>query len=134
MRRFDARDSNFVYTAAIRGKHFEPNSFDLDKFTGHRNMTQFSIMSPPTVVDSVSAEGLKLNRSCKRSRSKLPGRNKNGFGFLPDVTLGLVLIPDLAKDLLDQIFHSRKSGRVAVFIDHDDNVAALTLHFSQEIE
>ena len=50
-----------------------------------------------------------------------------------DWRVGLVLVADVADDLLQQIFDGDQAGDAAVFIDHDAHVLLFALHLAQQL-
>ena len=44
----------------------------------------------------------------------------------------LVLVPDVADDLLEQIFDGDQPGNAAIFVDDDAHVLLFALHLAQQ--
>ena len=89
--------------------------------------------SPPTV--SHSSWGSSTSRSSFTSSIGVrPGtRNAPSRESLDARLVGVVLVGDLADDLLEQVFHRDEPGGAAVFVDDDRHVELLGLHLAQEL-
>ena len=93
-----------------------------------------SVTRPPTVVDSVSSSGMKIqqivadgpHRSCRRPRScrRAP---------VAEIALRLMLVVDLADDLLHHVFHGDDARRSTVLVHHHRHVRAFFLHLAQQV-
>ena len=56
-----------------------------------------------------------------------------GGDLLDRRLLGVVLVLDLADDLLDHVLHRHQAGRAAVLVDHDGDVTLGGLHVVQQV-
>ena len=61
------------------------------------------------------------------------GRYEDMIALLADIAIRFVLIADLAKDFLDQIFHGGEARSIAVFIDYDHHMRTVALHVAEQI-
>ena len=87
---------------------------------------------PPT-VSKPSRSIWTLSRSATSSMSTLPLKTKAAVALVDDrLGLDVVLVANLADDLLEQIFDGHEAGRPAVLVDDDRALRLLALELLQQ--
>ena len=88
---------------------------------------------PPTV--STSSAGSSTSKISPRSSigSRAVTRTEPSAQALDRRTLDVVLVGDLADDLLEDVLDGDQAGGAAVLVDHDHQVRAGGLHLGQQV-
>ena len=85
------------------------------------------------MVDSVSSCGRKSDQILQTAQIEAAGDHVAAVGFLVKIALRLVLVVNLADDLLHHVFQRDDAGGRAVLVHHHRHVRAFFLHFAQQI-
>ncbi len=92
-----------------------------------------SLISPPTVVDSISSSGWNDSQQVLHAgQVEIAGDDEAAAAILRHVARRLVLVADLADDHLQQVLHGGQAGGVAVLVHHDHHVGVLLLHLPHQ--
>ena len=90
------------------------------------------MMNPPTVSYGPSSGTLTPARSSSSSGRSMPGKvTQSRERTTPDPG-AIVLVRDLADELLDEVLQRRDSGGAAVFVDHDRHLVAASPQLAEQ--
>src|SRR5262245_44810169 len=132
-RRFPAVKAHFVDAPAFDLEHLHVETIDLEAFADVRHSPQMR-----QEVPAHGFETLPLDFDAEAIHhfvnAHLSAEDERSFLLLDDgFTFDVVLVPNLADDLLQQVLDAHQPGGAAVLIDDDGHLRLASLHLLEQL-
>src|SRR5216684_90580 len=125
--------ANFVNAPALDIEYLDRQAIDLHAFAHSRHAPEAVEEVPPDGLEPVALD-LHVQAILDLVDVHFAVEDESPAPFVDDrLRLDVVLVADLADDLLEEILDRHEPSRAAVFVHHDRHLRLLTLKLLQEL-